>query len=109
MLNEGRAALVTTKANPVDMATGASLATTVQKLYMGGQGGFGGPRGTSAPWAVPDSAPDHVLECRTARCQALFYRLTGDRKPCTSGATALPGSSALCGALTSSSTVESSN
>ena len=81
VLDKGRAALVTTEATAVDTATGAPLATTVQKLYLGGEGGFGGPRGTSAPWAVPDRAPDHVLECRTARGQALLYRLTGDRNP----------------------------
>ena len=81
VLDKGRAALVTTEATAVDTATAAPLTTTVQKLYLGGEGGFGGPRGTSEPWSVPDRAPDHVLECRTARGQALLYRLTGDRNP----------------------------
>jgi acyl dehydratase len=81
VLDKGRAALVTTEATAVDTVSGAPLATTVQKLYLGGEGGFGGPRGASAPWAVPDRAPDHVLECRTAPGQAVLYRLTGDRNP----------------------------
>jgi acyl dehydratase len=81
VLDKGGAALVTTEATAVDAATGAPLATTVQKLYLRGEGGFGGPRGASVPWAVPDRAPDHVLECRTACGQALLYRLTGDRNP----------------------------
>jgi acyl dehydratase len=81
VLDKGRAALVTTEATAVDADTGAPLATTVQRLYLGGEGGFGGPRGASTPWSVPDRAPDHVLEVRTSRGQALLYRLTGDRNP----------------------------
>ena len=81
VLDKGRAALVTTEATAVDADTGAPLVTTVRRLYLGGVGGFGGPRGTSTPWEAPDRAPDHVLEARTSRGQALVYRLTGDRNP----------------------------
>ena len=79
--DKGSAALVTTETTAVDAETGAPLATTVQKLYMRGEGGFGGPRGTSTPWEVPDRAPDDILEATTSRTQALLYRLTGDRNP----------------------------
>lgn len=78
--DKGAAAVVATEATAVD-ATGAVLATTVQKLFLRGEGGFGGPRGASTPWVVPDREPDHVLECATLRGQALLYRLTGDRNP----------------------------
>jgi acyl dehydratase len=79
--DKGAAALVATETTAVDTATGAVLATSVQKLFIRGEGGFGGPRGTSTHWAAPDRAPDHMLECFTLRGQALLYRLTGDRNP----------------------------
>lgn len=79
--DKGAAALVATETTAVDTATGAVLATSVQKIFIRGEGGFGGARGASTPWAAPTRAPDHMLECVTLRGQALLYRLTGDRNP----------------------------
>jgi acyl dehydratase len=79
--DKGAAALVATESTAVDAATGTVLATSVQKLFLRGEGGFGGPRGESTPWEAPTRAPDHMLEAATLPGQALLYRLTGDRNP----------------------------
>jgi acyl dehydratase len=79
--DKGAAALVATETTAVDAATGIVLATSVQKLFLRGEGGFGGPRGASTPWEAPTRAPDHMLEAATLPGQALLYRLTGDRNP----------------------------
>lgn len=79
--DKGAAAVVATETTAVDTASGAVLVTAVQKLFIRGEGGFGGDRGTSTPWALPNRAPDLMLECFTLRGQALLYRLTGDRNP----------------------------
>ncbi|OJY45498.1 MaoC/PaaZ C-terminal domain-containing protein [Pseudonocardia sp. 73-21] len=81
VFDKGRGALVRTEAEAVDAATGQPLATTVQSVFIGGEGGFGGPRGSSGPSPVPESAPDHIVGYTTAPGQALLYRLTGDRNP----------------------------
>ncbi|GLZ48143.1 dehydrogenase [Actinomycetospora sp. NBRC 106375] len=79
--DKGRGAIVRTQADAVDAATGAPLVTSVQSVFLGGEGGFGGPRGESAPSAIPERAPDHVVTVATRPEQALLYRLTGDRNP----------------------------
>ncbi|SFO34622.1 Acyl dehydratase [Pseudonocardia ammonioxydans] len=81
VLDKGSGALVRTAAEAVDARTGAPLASTVRTLFLGGEGGFGGPRGAQAPSPVPDRAPDHEVTYRTGPAQALLYRLTGDRNP----------------------------
>ena len=42
---------------------------------------LGSQPGKPAPHAVPDRAPDHVVELATAPNQALIYRLSGDFNP----------------------------
>ncbi len=79
--DKGAAALVATEATAVDAATGTVLATSMQTLFLRGEGGFGGPRGASTPWEAPTRAPDQMLEATTLPGQALLYRLTGDRNP----------------------------
>jgi acyl dehydratase len=77
----GRGALIylTTTARDLE---GEAVFAAVQVLFARGDGGFGGPSGPSAPrHAVPDYAPDHVLDTQTRTEQALLYRLTGDRNP----------------------------
>jgi acyl dehydratase len=80
VLDKGRGALVRTTAEAVDDA-GVPLASTVQSVFIRGEGGFGGPRGEPTPSPVPDTAPDVEITFRTAPGQALVYRLTGDRNP----------------------------
>ena len=81
MYDKGSGALVEFESVAVDPAAGEPLITTRSGMFIRGQGGFGGDRGTSTPWAPPDRDPDHtVVEC-TRPEQALLYRLSGDRNP----------------------------
>ena len=79
--DKGSGALVVTENVAVDAATGEPLATTRSSAFIRGEGGFGGERGTDAPWARPDRAPDHQVVYQTRPEQALIYRLSGDRNP----------------------------
>ncbi|MEV1291586.1 MaoC/PaaZ C-terminal domain-containing protein [Pseudonocardia sp. NPDC049635] len=81
VLDKGSGALVRTEAEAVDAETGAPLLSTVRSVFIGGEGGFGGRRGTRPDNPVPQRAPDHVVAYRTSPGQALLYRLTGDRNP----------------------------
>jgi acyl dehydratase len=65
-----------------DNATGELLATNLATSFARGDGGFGGPRGSApAAHAIPERAPDVVVDLRTQPGQALLYRLCGDRNP----------------------------
>ena len=79
--DKGSAAVVETENRAVDGATGAPVVTTRSSVFIRGEGGFGGDRGTSEPWQVPDRAPDHKVTQQTRPEQALLYRLSGDRNP----------------------------
>ncbi|MBI4519132.1 MAG: MaoC family dehydratase N-terminal domain-containing protein [Deltaproteobacteria bacterium] len=59
------------------------LFTTKATLFIRGAGGFGGERGpsTADKNAVPNRAPDHVIEDVTRPEQGAIYRLSGDRNP----------------------------
>ncbi len=56
-----------------------ALAQSGAAIYVMGGGGFGGPRPASAPYALPDRAPDFTIVQETRPEQALLYRLSGDR------------------------------
>lgn len=60
---------------------GAKLATARHSLFFRGLGGFGGERGPSSHWILPDREPDFVVEESTDAAQALLYRLAGDDNP----------------------------
>jgi acyl dehydratase len=79
--DKGSGALVSTESVAVDAATGQPLVTSRGGTFIRGEGGFGGPRGDSQPWAVPDREPDHQVSYPTRPEQALIYRLSGDRNP----------------------------
>jgi acyl dehydratase len=79
--DKGAAALVVVESSVVDAATGEPLATCQSSMFIRGEGGFGGERGAKTHWAVPDRAPDAVVDYQTRPEQALIYRLTGDRNP----------------------------
>lgn len=81
VLDKGTDALITFGTRFADPATGAPVAETTSTIFVRGEGGFGGDRGSSAPWDVPDREPDLVVEQPTRRDQALLYRLSGDRNP----------------------------
>ena len=79
--DKGTGALVVTENVAVDAATGEKLVTSRSSAFIRGEGGFGGERGTGAPWQRPDRAPDHRVILPTRPEQALIYRLSGDRNP----------------------------
>ena len=79
--DKGSGALVTMSSSLVDAATGEPLADMTNGAFIRGEGGFGGDRGPSEPWAVPDREPDAEVRQRTRTDQALLYRLNGDRNP----------------------------
>jgi acyl dehydratase len=79
--DKGSGALVESESVAVDPLTGEPVITTRTGTFIRGEGGFGGDRGTSAPWERPDRAPDHKVVELTRPEQALLYRLSGDRNP----------------------------
>lgn len=79
---EGRGALLHQEKELYDAGTGDHLATVRSTLFLrgnGGEGGFG--RAMPAAAAVPERAPDKVIEISTLPRQALIYRLSGDWNP----------------------------
>jgi acyl dehydratase len=63
-------------------ATGEKLCTITASYFLRGDGGFGGPEhGQPEPHAIPERAPDLVVECDTRPDQAFLYALSGDRNP----------------------------
>jgi acyl dehydratase len=79
--DKGSGGLVETESVAVDAATDEKMITTRSGTFIRGEGGFGGERGTSQPWRLPDRAPDHKVVQPTRPEQALLYRLSGDRNP----------------------------
>ena len=79
--DKGSGALVVTRSEAVDAATGEPLVTARSGTFIRGEGGFGGERGGSEPWARPQRAADHQVTLATRPEQALIYRLSGDRNP----------------------------
>ena len=59
--DKGSGALIQTENSAVDAATGEPLVTTRSGTFIRGEGGFGGDRGGSEPWALPERAPDHKV------------------------------------------------
>ena len=79
--DKGRDALVVLESSSVDAATGKPLAETRTTVFVRGEGGFGGERGSSEPWHAPARPADHIVSYSTRVDQALLYRLSGDRNP----------------------------
>lgn len=81
MFDKGKAAIVVTESESVDEETGELLFRTRSALFIGGAGGWGGDRGTSDEWHLPEREPDHTVSYQTRPEQALLYRLCGDHNP----------------------------
>ncbi len=79
--DKGSGALVVTENVAVDAATGEPLVTARSGMFIRGEGGFGGERGSGLPWERPDREPDYRIVQQTRPEQALIYRLSGDRNP----------------------------
>ena len=61
--------------------TGEALWTVRSSIFVRGEGGFGGDRGSSTKVEVPDREPDCDAAYDVTPQQALLYRLCGDRNP----------------------------
>jgi len=79
--DKGSGALVVAETTAALVDDGEPLFTTRSGAFIRGEGGFGGDRGPSSTFAVPDRAPDHEVTDPTRTDQALLYRLSGDRNP----------------------------
>jgi len=60
---------------------GAELWRVRSSIFVRGEGGFGGDRGSSEKLVLPDRKPDATTTYAVAAHQALLYRLCGDRNP----------------------------
>lgn len=82
VFDKGRGALIVLEVVSVLEKTGETLFTNRSGIYVRGEGGFGGVSGPSAGNAVPDRAPDTVVESPVLPQQALLYRMSsGDKNP----------------------------
>lgn len=79
--DKGSAAVVETTSTSMNKATGEPLLKTVSQLFLRGEGGWGGERGSSAKIDYPDMEPTASVTLKTREDQALTYRLSGDRNP----------------------------
>ncbi|MDP2775420.1 MAG: MaoC/PaaZ C-terminal domain-containing protein [Nocardioides sp.] len=62
-------------------ASGEELWTVRSSIFVKGEGGWGGDRGTSEKVALPDRVADTDTSYDVTPQQALLYRLCGDRNP----------------------------
>ncbi|MFC5731450.1 MULTISPECIES: MaoC/PaaZ C-terminal domain-containing protein [Nocardioides] len=84
--DKGKAAVIwqegVTTAGPDEPdGPGEELWRVRSSIFVKGEGGWGGERGSAQPVVVPDRGPDHVSSYAVTPQQALLYRLCGDRNP----------------------------
>ncbi|MFV5990970.1 MaoC/PaaZ C-terminal domain-containing protein [Streptomyces sp. NPDC056231] len=77
--DKGKAAVLVLRTEAAD--DDGPLWTNDAQIFVRGEGGFGGERGPSERLALPDRAPDRVVERTIRKDQALLYRLSGDWNP----------------------------
>jgi acyl dehydratase len=78
----GKGALLYSRRDVRDKATGDLLASLRSTSFLRGDGGFGGPSGPTRPvHTLPERAPDLVCDIATLPQAALIYRLSGDYNP----------------------------
>ena len=77
-----KGAILTLEKRLADKATGELYATVTTAVFLRGDGGQGGFGTAAAPAsALPDRAPDAMLDLATLPQAALIYRLSGDVNP----------------------------
>ena len=79
--DKGKGASVDLVCNSKDTTTGKPLMKVTMTAFLRGEGNFGGERGPSTNFELPDRKPDHELRYQTRVDQPLVYRLSGDRNP----------------------------
>lgn len=78
--DKGKAAVIWQEGVATSPA-GEELWRVRSSIFVKGEGGWGGDRGSAAPVAVPERGADHVSSYTVTPQQALLYRLCGDRNP----------------------------
>ena len=78
--DKGKAAVIWQEGQALS-AEGDALWTVRSSIFVRGEGGWGGDRGSSTKVEVPDRAPDCDASYDVTPQQALLYRLCGDRNP----------------------------
>ncbi|MEZ0580757.1 MaoC/PaaZ C-terminal domain-containing protein [Nocardioides sp. MH1] len=78
--DKGKAAVIWQEGVARDEA-GTELWRTRSSIFVRGEGGWGGDRGSSEAVALPEREADHVSSYAVTPQQALLYRLCGDRNP----------------------------
>jgi acyl dehydratase len=79
--DKGRAAVIWQEGVATSDDSGEELWRVRSSIFVKGEGGWGGDRGTSSPVEVPDREPDFTTTYAVTPQQALLYRLCGDRNP----------------------------
>ncbi|MBT2429835.1 MaoC family dehydratase N-terminal domain-containing protein [Streptomyces sp. ISL-112] len=77
--DKGKAAVVVLRTEASD--DDGPLWTNDARIFVRGEGGFGGERGPFDRLTVPDRDPDRTVERPIREDQALLYRLSGDWNP----------------------------
>lgn len=78
----GKGAVCVLERDITDADTGIRYCTVDQTILLRGNDGFGGPASAPAERvAMPDRAPDAVVNVATSPRAALIYRLSGDLNP----------------------------
>lgn len=77
--DKGTAAVLVLRTEAADAE--GPLWTDEARIFVRGEGGWGGDRGPSARGEAPTGEPDLTVERRTREDQALLYRLSGDDNP----------------------------
>jgi len=78
--DKGKAAVIWQEGQAVSDAS-EKLWTVRSSIFVRGEGGFGGNRGTSTTVELPDRPADLETSYAVTPQQALLYRLCGDRNP----------------------------
>lgn len=78
--DKGKAAVIWQEGVATSPA-GEELWTTRSSIFVRGEGGWGGDRGSSTPVTLPDRPADLDTTYDVLPQQALLYRLCGDRNP----------------------------
>jgi len=77
--DKGSGALIVIEQRAVDRATHAPVFTSTVRMFVTGEGGFGGERDPGPRREPPpDAPPDHVVEAPTLPTQTLLYRHGGN-------------------------------
>jgi acyl dehydratase len=78
--DKGRAAVIWQE-GVATTPSGERLWTTRSSMFVKGEGGWGGDRGSSEPVTLPERTADSDTTYDVTPQQALLYRLCGDRNP----------------------------